>query len=156
MEAKTLGYMADLFEKAKRDQFALCDTLESIADSLPHSIDRQTCIHTAKALGNVIQSAHQIEEELIFPYLETRILSIRDPQATFDRLRLEHAGDEFAAEEVIEVLLSLGRNDPIQSSEATGYMLRGFFDNLRRHIAFEQEILGAALVQALAEGNAPH
>lgn len=147
MEARTFDQLTHLFEISGKDQLALCDALEGIADSLPHNVDRQTCIHTAKALGQVIERAHRMEEQEIFPYLETRMASIRDPQATFERLRLEHAGDEFAAEEIIEVLLSYGSGNPTTSSEATGYMLRGFFENLRRHIAFEQELLGAAFIE---------
>jgi hypothetical protein len=39
------------------------------------------------------------------------------------------------------LLLRLGAADPMLNAETTGYMLRGYFVGMRRHIAFEQEHL---------------
>lgn len=145
--------MASLFSRSCADQLALCDTLEEIADSLPDSIDKQVCIHTARALGPVINRAHRAEEDIIFPALEQLDTIVLDPKATLERLRIEHAGDEFFAEELVEVLLSYGSGSPLQSPEATGYMLRGFFEALRRHIAFESELLGPIILQLDNKGR---
>ena len=38
------------------------------------------------------------------------------------------------------MLLSYAEGRPTHSAEATGYMLRGFFEALRRHIAIEEEL----------------
>jgi len=129
--------------RAWRDQLVLCDRLEHIADSLPDKIDRQSCIHTARALPPLIMRAHQLEEEVLFPLLAERSEARLNPHQTLARLRLEHAGDECFAEELAETLMSYGTGTPSHSAEATGYMLRGFFEALRRHIAHEQELTGA-------------
>ncbi|MNL85495.1 hypothetical protein D3C87_2138230 [compost metagenome] len=39
-----------------------------------------------------------------------------------------------------DALLKLGSGATV-NMEATGYMLRGFFEGMRRHIAFEREFL---------------
>lgn len=145
--------MVSLFDRARVEQLALCDTLEEIADSLPDSVDRQMCIHTARALGPVIDRAHRMEENIIFPALERFGAFVIDLKATLERLRIEHAGDEFFAEELVEVLMSYGAGNPVHNAEATGYMLRGFFESLRRHIAFESELLGPILLQLDGTGR---
>jgi hemerythrin-like domain-containing protein len=78
-------------------------------------------------------------------------------KVTLDRLRFEHCEDECFAEELTEALHALGSGDQKVNIEAVGYMLRGFFEAMRRHIAFESEMLlpigkplGAGLAQAKA------
>lgn len=145
--------MVSLFDRARIEQLALCDTLEEIADSLPDNIDRQVCVHTARVIGPIIDRAHRMEEDVIFPALEPFGVLVIDLKATLERLRIEHAGDESFAEELVEVLMSYGAGNPVHNAEATGYMLRGFFESLRRHIAFESELLGPILLQLGGKGN---
>lgn len=133
--------LVNLFGRGCADQLVLCDTLEQIADSLPDQVDRQVCIHTARALGPLINRAHRMEEDMLFPAVEQAEDVMFNPEAMLERLRIEHAGDECFAEELTEVLMSYGAGEPMHNAEATGYMLRGFFEALRRHISFEQELL---------------
>lgn len=121
-------------------QRQVCDALEMIADSLPDNVDRGLCLQTARMLPTLIAGAHELEETSLFTALESADMGDFDPQPTLNRLRVEHAGDECFAEELAEVLMSLGRGAPTHSAEATGYMLRGFFEALRRHIAIEEEL----------------
>jgi len=146
--------LIDMFSRARGEQLALCETLEAIADSLPDQVDRQTCIQTARVLGPLIDRAHRMEEEVLFPALEKAQNVKLDLSATLERLRLEHAGDEFFAEELVEVLMSYGAGTPVQSAEATGYMLRGFFETLKRHIAFEHALLGPIIQDLGKSGTA--
>lgn len=140
-----------MLDKAQMDQLALCDRLEEIADSLPDKVDRQTCIHTARALGAVLARAHKLEEDVLFPQLEQSEKIFLNPCATLERLRLEHAGDACFVEELVEVLMSYGAGCPRHDAETTGYMLRGFFEALRRHIAFERELLSPLLADMQLE-----
>lgn len=121
------------------EQLALCDELEEIADSLPANINRQKCIYAAKALGPMIRTIHHYEETVLFPRIRQRSGS-SDQDETLSRLRYEHLEDEGYAEELTEALFKLGSNGPV-NVEAVGYMLRGFFEGMRRHIAFEQSQL---------------
>ncbi|SMC82673.1 hemerythrin domain-containing protein [Rhizobium sp. RU36D] len=136
--------------KAHEEQLALCGELEDIADSLPSSINRQKCIYAAKALGPLIRGVHHFEETVLFPLIQSAAGG--HFAETIDRLKFEHCEDECFAEELTDALLKLGSGARV-NMEATGYMLRGFFEGMRRHIAFEREFLLSRLPgddQALA------
>lgn len=137
--------LAQQFKESQDEQLALCDKLEEIADSLPDNVCRQSCIYTARALMPVVNRAHRLEEDLLFPLFEKSENTVSNTYTTLERLRIEHAGDECFVEELVDVLLSYGAGTPSQRAETTGYMLRGFFQGLRRHIAFENEILAPLL-----------
>jgi hemerythrin-like domain-containing protein len=130
----------DWWLNAHQEQLRLCAELEMIADSLPANVNRQKCIYAAKALGPMIKGLHHYEENVLFPALEMRGLA-GDLAKTLARLKFEHFEDECFAEELSERLLLLGAGGGDVNMEATGYMLRGFFEAIRRHIAFEREHL---------------
>ena len=129
----------DWLRRAHTEQLALCRELEEIADSLPSNVNRQKCIYAAKALGPVIRGAHHYEETVLFPWIEHRT-GQRARSETLERLRFEHFEDECFAEELTDALLKVGSGNPV-NMEAVGYMLRGFFEATRRHIAFESDCL---------------
>ncbi len=114
----------------------LCDNLETVADALAQEPDRQNCLHIARALPAAIRDAHRFEETHVFPLLKD---AAHEKEETLSRLWLEHIADESYADELAEALrdhiAGRGRLD----AEALGYMLRGFFEGLRRHLAFERE-----------------
>ena len=80
------------------------------------------------------------EEELLFPLFEASAAA-QQADATIGRLKSEHVYDECSAEEITEELLHIGHGHPIRNPEAFGFMLRAFFDPVRRHLAFERELL---------------
>lgn len=128
----------DWLHRAHSEQLALCNELEEIADSLPANINRQKCIYAAKALTPLIKGVHHYEETILFPWLEASAARGNAMSETLNRLRFEHCEDECFAEELTDALLKLGSGGEV-NMEAVGYMLRGFFEGLRRHIAFERE-----------------
>lgn len=117
-------------------QAKLCNDLEAVADSLPAGTDRQFCLHLARQIGPVLRDAHAAEEQFLFPGILAR-----GGAAAVERLRLEHVEDECFGEEVQYELLQLGQGRPVLAPEATGYMLRGFFEGIRRHMHHELELL---------------
>jgi len=132
--------MKEMFIHICDERLSICDALEEIADSLPKRVDRQVCVHTARVLPQIIKKAHHFETEIFFPNLEkTKFISL-DLDATLERLKNEQVADEYSGEELGDVLMSYGIGEPILGAEATGYMLRGFFEKLRRHVAFEKEL----------------
>ena len=56
-----------------------------------------------------------------------------------ERLQYEHWKDESFAEEVSDGLIKFVSDSDHPSADTLAYMLRGFFEGLRRHIAFEVE-----------------
>lgn len=123
-------------------QLALCDELEGIADSLPNEISTYHCLLAAQRIYPIIKSAHIFEETKLFPVIEDS--DMLNVSATMDRLHGEHWADEEYSHELSESLKDFvaGRDN---NSEKLGYMLRGFFEGLRRHIAFEREFVAPIL-----------
>ncbi|MGI9356252.1 MAG: hemerythrin domain-containing protein [Rhizobiaceae bacterium] len=121
-------------------QHSLCVRLEAIADGLPRKIDRQECLMLARDIYPAIKEAHDFEESELFPYLQ-RYAATDELLDGLERLRFEHWEDEAYAEEISEALGRIGRGGPVRDAEKISWMLRGFFDGVRRHIAFETDHL---------------
>lgn len=140
------GVLAEV-RRCFEQQMVLCDLLETIADSLPHQLDYEHCRRAARLIGPLLQRAHSAEETLLFPRI-----AATHPQgeALVGQLRLEHLEDECFAEEVQYELHRLSCRQPVLAPEATGYMLRGFFECLRRHVRHERRLL-----DNLAPADAP-
>ena len=125
-------------EASHAELLGLCASLEDIADSLPESVDRKACEDAADILMPLVMKTHRFEEETLFP-----MISKSFPDAamtrTLERLRNEHVEDECYAEDLTDALEQLaGKKAGSVQAETFGYMLRGFFEAMRRHIAFEQ------------------
>ncbi len=117
----------------------LCDLLEEIADSLPDRIDERQCVYAALALRIRVNTHHQLEDDVLFPRLIARARDDQSLHRTLTRLSDEHRTDEGHCDEAIELLTKLSQGMPPSNVEAAGYMLRGLFEGLRRHIAFEND-----------------
>lgn len=117
----------------------LCRELEMIADALPGMVDRRKCLIVASALLPLLRESHAYEEGCLFPAFIDDPLHVETRQQTIKRLKTEHVEDECAAQDLTEVLLSIGHGAPVENPEALGFMLRAFFEAMRRHIAFERE-----------------
>lgn len=131
----------DWLKRAHDAQLTLCEALEEIADSLPANVNRQKCIYAAKSLVPLVNGVHRYEEEALFPLLERKGAGDREMADAIARLKFEHVEDECFAEELTDTLTRLGSGDGSVNAEAAGYMLRGFFESIRRHIAFEQQFM---------------
>ena len=143
--AQPAAVLPDPLQEAFAVQLRLCRQLEDVADSLPARLDRQLCLHLSRLVGPVVRQAHAAEEKHLFPAVKA---GLAHGPAVVERLRLEHMEDECFAEEVQHELMRLGRGDPSVVPEATGYMLRGFFEGIRRHIHHEAELLGVDLKES--------
>lgn len=142
-----LAYVANDHEQHLR----LCDVLEEIADSLPDRIDQRQCVCAALALKHRINAHHQLEETVLFPRMLARATGDSELQRVLQRLADEHLTDEGHCDEAIELLSKLSRGAPLPNVEAAGYLLRGLFEGLRRHIAFENDYVLPIAHQVLLE-----
>ncbi len=126
-------------------QLELCNRLEELADSLPDEVDKQNCLHLARSIFPLLQQAHSFEENKLFPYLLKTYANDHNMMATLERLRFEHWEDESFAEELRECMTNFARYEDMACINVLAYMLRGFFEGLRRHIAFEREHIAPLL-----------
>ncbi|MCP8885455.1 hemerythrin domain-containing protein [Devosia sp. XJ19-1] len=126
-----------------RDRYSrlldICNLLESIADGLPNDVPRKQCQVLASSMVEQLRATHAIEDRVLMPLLLAS--DNAGLRMAAERLRQEHEFDDQAAMEVEEALndLLLGRS--IMSPDATGYLLRSFFESVRRHVHAEQDLL---------------
>lgn len=128
-----------LMRRAHRNQLVLCDAIEGIADRLPGNADPIQCLRIASMLVPLLRGIHRYEEHVIFKSFEELSPDEESSARSIQRLRAEHVEDECLADEITEALLAIGHGDQIRNPEALGYMMRTFFETMRRHIAFERE-----------------
>lgn len=121
------------------EQLALCQRLEEVADDLPALTDSQMCLHLSKKILPMIREAHDYEEKTLFPLLMASDELDAGLKSTLERLRYEHWEDESFADEISDGLFRFVTDRAHSNAETLAYMLRGFFEGLRRHIAFERE-----------------
>ncbi len=116
-----------------------CTHLELAADMLPDAIDAQDCLLLAQNVVPLMRRAHEYEEFTVFPTLLARPSTPPEFNATVDRLRFEHLGDEEFANDLCISLRLFVMDRPRANVDALAWMLRGFFEGIRRHVAFERE-----------------
>lgn len=124
-----------------RKQLEICDRLEKLADSLPGDIDRQECLSISWQIFPTIKAAHEFEEKELFPALTKKCVDPETLSKSLERLRFEHWEDESSAEDLSVALRSVVSDPKRENPDKLAYMLRGFFEGMRRHIAFETEHL---------------
>lgn len=117
------------------DMLALCEGLETLADALPGRIDAALCNRLIEQLEPALKKLQAAERDLLFP-----LLFASGPEAV-ERRETAHAIDAAAAAEVADALRALMRGEARPSPDALGYLLRSFFDSMRRHVATEREWL---------------
>ena len=121
----------------------LCDTLEAIADGLPHT-NAHLCIAAADALEPLVERLQVLEEAVLFPVLAASGRPER--QRTVARLRRQHRSHMATAGEVSDALRgAVVAGSAASSPDAMGHLLRGFFDSLRRHVYGELELIQQVL-----------
>ncbi|ODT77574.1 MAG: hypothetical protein ABS76_27835 [Pelagibacterium sp. SCN 64-44] len=118
---------------------SLCDDLETVADSLPSAVRPHDCKVLAARLDQLLVETHHEEERMLMPLLMTD--GRAELRQLANRLRREHEVDAVTLQEVLEALAMLAGARPMTSPDATGYLLRAFFESLRRHIYTEQDII---------------
>ncbi len=143
----------EVISREHREHLGLCDKLEEIADSLPNSVDRHVCGCVALALRHRVGVHHAVEEEALFPLLTARASDDDVLMSTLLRLRDEHRTDEGHCDEVLELLTSLSKGNRPENVEAAGYLLRGLFECMRRHIAFEEDHILPKAREVLEESD---
>lgn len=132
----------------------LCDALEQIADQLPENLECQQCIEVAGSIYPTVKQSHEFEEKSLFPLLIDETQPDEETCKTIQRLHAEHWEDESFAFEVQDALIEFAQDPKHSNVEALAYMLRGFFEGVRRHVAFEWEHVVPTVRRNLTGGAA--
>ncbi|MEN0002235.1 MAG: hemerythrin domain-containing protein [Pseudomonadota bacterium] len=142
--ASETAELSDVLDQHISRQLALCDALEAIADDLPTAADTMKCLQLSKSIYPIIKSAHEFEEQHVFPALKTREPVAVDMHQVMERLHGEHWEDESHGHDLADALKEFAAGSE-RNAEKLSYMLRSFFGGLRRHLAFEREVLSPML-----------
>ncbi len=132
-------------------QLELCDALEYIADGLPDSIDRRLVREVSAILGHGLEAHFRAEEQFLFPLLRRRGSGDPSLVAALDQLEMEHVRDEDISSELLEELTFVAEQGRARNADMLGYMLRGFFEGQRRHIAWENAVVVPAARRLLQQ-----
>lgn len=138
--AEPEGLIAHIDEEHLTEK-KLCDVLEQLADSLLEPLDEQLVGTSIIKMRICIKRHVMLEEKYLYPVLTKRLCPGDLEQNMLEHIRHEHATDESHTHDTIEQLekaLACGR---VEKPEMLGYMLRGFFECRRRHIAWEDAVV---------------
>lgn len=122
-------------------QLELCNILEFLADSHPDAFDHRLAGLAITILRSGLPQHMELEEDVFFPLLRWRIGGTRHLAAILDRLTDEHEIDRGLAVEIADKLEALCDGRSRYDSEALVYMLQGFLEGQRRHIAWENGVI---------------
>ena len=128
------------FEANQMRVLNICEELEQLADCLPALPSNGSHIRLAGRIGKVLRDLHALEENDLLPIMAAA-LGDDLVRASLATLVEEHRTDEAFADEICEVLMEWTAGERHHDAAALGYMLRGLFDNLRRHTARERDQL---------------
>ncbi len=128
-------------EKEHRAERNLCDMLERIADDLLEPLDTELARTSLVTLRRCLKRHVALEEKYLYPVLTKRLCPGDLAENMLEHIRCEHSSDESLGHDTAEQLEQALMSGRVANPEMLGYMLRGFFECRRRHIAWEDAIV---------------
>lgn len=131
---------------------ALCLRLEEVADVLSSpTVGEGDFAQMALDLKPHLEETQSLEESLLFPEFDRHAGSCFGAMLV-EQLKAEHRYDRLAAEELSQTLQALAEGRSRLALATITAMMRGFAENLRRHVHSE-DVLIETLLAARAEGR---
>jgi len=133
------------FDSIRDELLVLCESIEAFADTLGGTPDWRVGALLAEQMQHLVQQSRLFDDTQLFPFLirvaETNSALLR----SVGHLKVEYIEDYDVAHEVTEMLNEFSGGTPRLSQDAIGYLLRGYFVSMRRHLAFKTDVLARAL-----------
>ena len=136
----------------ERDQMRLlriCAALEKIADGLPGTGHQKKTGRVLAFLDKAFSRHVFLHEKCLFPLIRSLEEKNAPLELMLRELEFEHAADRGLIVEILSAFMSDSRNT---GPDALGYLLRSFFENYRRHAAWERAALYPIVRKHLAGG----
>lgn len=134
------GLLAQIAKEHLQEQ-TLCDQLERIADDLLEPIDPFLAKTSVVGLRQCTRRHLLLEEGYLYPVLTKRLRRGELEEDLLIQIREEHASDECLAYDTADQLEQAIERGRAENPEMLGYMLHGFFECRRRHIAWEDAVV---------------
>jgi hemerythrin-like domain-containing protein len=131
----------------------VCTALENIADGLPGSGSQE---RTAKVLGFLDKAFARhlfIYEKCLFPMIRSLEEKNEPVELVLQELEFEHAADQGLIVEIASAFMGRCERNGERNTEMLGYLLRAFFENCRRHCAWERNIVQPIVRRRLVSGT---
>ena len=140
-----------LLERDHMRLLRLCAGLEKIADGLPGTGHQA---RTGKVLA-FLEAAFArhvfLHEKCLFPLIRSLEEKNEPVELMLRELEFEHSADRGLIVEILSAYM--GRDSRNAGLEALGYLLRSFFENYRRHSAWERTTLYPIVRAHLVSGT---
>jgi hemerythrin-like domain-containing protein len=149
---RRLVEMSDALARINADsalQTEICSVLESLADRLPDTIDAELVRRLEPVLDASWAVHAGFQEEVIFPILKRCHASSKSLKIQINQLETEHVAIADAGLEIREQF-QIALNGAELQADMFGYMLRGAFQERRRHLDSEQRLFSTRLPTTLA------
>jgi hypothetical protein len=140
-ERRRPNIVAELLDQHRRID-ALCTNLEHIADRLPSACPTR-CRRASFLLATLLPSHSSFERPVLAGLLAGEEIGPSEP--LLPRIIGQHHEDEGLAQEIVQALEPLCEGEQAQAPEALGYMLRCFFNGVRRSMLVEELALKSVI-----------
>lgn len=132
----------------------LCAALEKLADGLP---ERAAGAKTSRLISFMDKAYDRhllLQEKCLFPIIRSLAGASPALEPILAQLEYEHATDHGAVHEIISAFLNGSGSQAKADVCLQGFTLRSFFENCRRHCAWEAAILYPIAHALLMDGAA--
>jgi iron-sulfur cluster repair protein YtfE (RIC family) len=127
-----------VLERDQRRLLRLCAALESLADRLPAATYCGTS-RTLAFLGKAYDGHVFLHDRCLFPLMRSLAGPASQVEPVLAQLEFEHASDRCL---IIEINSVFQNGAPTRvATDTFGYLLRSFFENCRRHRAWETAVI---------------
>ncbi len=140
-----------LLERDQMRLLRLCAALEKIADGLPATGHQKMTGKVLAFLDKAFARHVFLHEKCLFPLIRSLEEKNEAIELLLRELEFEHAADRGLIMEITSAYM--GRDSRNAGLEALGYLLRSFFENYRRHSAWERTTLYPLVRTHLVSGT---
>ncbi len=130
-----------MLERDQRRLLRLCVALESIADGLPESRLHAKTARLLSFLNKAFERHIFLHEKCLFPLIRSLSGAKESIGPVLTELEFEHASDHCLVLEITSAFLNGSSGKKAIDIHVLGFLLRSFFENYRRHHAWEKSIL---------------
>jgi hypothetical protein len=141
--APPVEYLAPLqrMSEALEAKRWICGLAETIADSLPEP-SSLLCLRAAAMIRNDLPVYHADAGQCLLPQLRIRHADAGWITLMLRQIEADHNQLEIYTDEAADLLERIGTGHAtLQERNVAGYALRCFFEGLRRHVSWEQNVI---------------
>ncbi len=141
-----------MLERDQRRLLRLCAALENVADGLPESGLHAKTARLLSFLNKAFERHIFLHEKCLFPLIRSLSGARGSVGPVLTQLEFEHASDHGLVLEITSAFLNGSSGKTGIEVQVLGFLLRSFFENYRRHHAWENSIL-YPIARQLMEGT---